>query len=89
MTPTPLQIDTHLTYLINLIPDDNVLYTYCHEIHYFSLNNKPAPELVIHVRTHFQSPAEAPYRTYRIDPENVTGSINQLKKIQMIDGEPF
>lgn len=88
MTPTPLQIDTHLNYLISLIPDDNVIYTYSHEIHYSFTNNIPIPELVVHVRAQFQTPMEAPYRIYRIDPENTTGSINQLLKLRAVHAEP-
>lgn len=91
MTPTPLQLDNHLSYLINLIPDDNVIYTYSHEIHYTHTAGSltPSAELIIHVRTHFQPRMDPPYHTYRIDPENVTGSINKLKIIRMLDGEPL
>lgn len=86
-TKTPNQIDSHLSYLISLIPEDNVIYRFEHEIQYLPENTGPVLE--IRAMSHFPLPDGTIPTTYiHVDPAKTDRSIYELLCVNREFGTP-
>lgn len=82
--PSNSLLDQHIDYLIALIPEDNVVYHFYHEIIYLD----GTPSLNVIVDSHFPIPETPRNFELLIDPTNTTGSIHQLLQIRKEFGTP-